>query len=61
MPLDAGEVLIQRLRAVTSEQLKSVAARYFADDQLTVGVLVPQPVDKNRKPRAATPGMRDEK
>jgi zinc protease len=61
MPLDSGEVLIQRLRGVTSEQLKSVATRYFGDDLLTVGVLVPQPVDKNRKPRAATPGMRDEK
>jgi zinc protease len=54
MPLDAGERLIQRLRAVTAEQVKSVAARYFGDDALTVGVLVPQPVDPARKPRAET-------
>ncbi len=53
MPLDAGPRLIQRLRAVTAEQVKSVAARYFGDDALTVGVLVPQPVDPARKPRPA--------
>jgi zinc protease len=53
MPLDAGERLIQRLRAITAEQVKSVAARYFGDDALTVGVLVPQPVDPARKPRPA--------
>jgi len=58
LPSDAGERLIQRLRAVTAEQVKTVAAKYFGDDQLTVGVLVPQPVDPNRKPRTPPPGMR---
>jgi zinc protease len=58
LPLDAGERLIQRLRAVTAQQVQAVAARYFGDDQLTVAVLRPQPVDKNRKPRAAPTGSR---
>jgi zinc protease len=58
LPLDAGERLIQRLRAVTAEQVKAVAAKYFGDDQLTVGVLRPQPVDPNRKPRTPPPGVR---
>jgi zinc protease len=58
LPLDAGERLIQRLRGVTAEQVKSVAARYFGDDQLTIGTLRPQPVDPNRKPRTPPPGMR---
>jgi zinc protease len=58
LPPDSGERLIQRLRAVTAEQVKAVAARYFGDDQLTVGVLRPQPVDPNRKPRAPAPGVR---
>ena len=58
LPLDAGERLIQRLRAVTAEQVKAVAAKYFGDDQLTVGILRPQPVDKNRKPRTPPPGAR---
>ncbi|MGH8848985.1 MAG: insulinase family protein, partial [Polaromonas sp.] len=58
LPLDAGERLIQRLRAVTAGQVKAVAAKYFGDDQLTVGTLRPQPVDKNRKPRTPPPGFR---
>ena len=58
LPLDAGERLIQRLRGVTVEQVKAVAAKYFGDDQLTVGVLRPQPVDPSRKSRSAPPGLR---
>jgi zinc protease len=45
LPLDAGEQLMTRLRAVTAEQVQAVAAKYFGDDQLTVGVLRPQPLD----------------
>ena len=56
--LDADERLIQRLRAVTAAQVQAVAAKYFGDDQLTVGMLRPQPVDKNRKPRTPPPGSR---
>jgi zinc protease len=55
LPPDSSERLIQRLRSVTAEQVKAVAAKYFGDDQLTVGVLWPQPIDPNRKPRPAPP------
>ena len=58
MPLDADERLIARLRAITAAQVQAVAAKYFGDDQLTVGMLRPQPVDKNRKPRTPPPGSR---
>ena len=58
LPVDAGERLIQRLRGITGEQVKAVAAKYFGDDQLTVGVLRPQPVDPNRKARTPPPGLR---
>lgn len=58
LPLDSGERLIERLRGVTAAQVQSVAARYFGDDQLTVGTLLPQPVDPNRKPRTPPPGAR---
>ncbi|HEX2543630.1 MAG TPA: pitrilysin family protein [Ramlibacter sp.] len=51
LPIDADQRLMTGLRAVTAEQVKSVAARYFGDDQLTVGILRPLPVDPNRKPR----------
>jgi len=58
LALDSGEQLIQKLRAVTADQVKQVAARYFGDDQLTVAQLLPQPLDKTRKPRAAAAGSR---
>lgn len=51
LPLDADQRLMARLNEVTAEQVKSVAARYFGDEQLTVGVLRPLPPDPNRKPR----------
>ena len=58
LPLDAHEQLIVRLRAVTAEQVKTVARQYFGDDQLTVAELLPQPLDKNRKPRTPALGAR---
>ncbi len=58
LPLDAGERLIQRLRGVTAAQVQSVAARYFGDDQLTVGILRPLPRDPNARPRTPPAGMR---
>jgi zinc protease len=51
MPIDADDRLMARLREVSTEQVKSVAARYFGDEQLSVGILRPLPVDPNRKPR----------
>jgi zinc protease len=58
LPLDASEQLIARLRAVTAGQVQAVAGKYFGDDQLTVAVLLPQPLDKTRKPRQALAGAR---
>ncbi|MCB2040953.1 MAG: insulinase family protein, partial [Rhodoferax sp.] len=58
LPLDASERLVALLRAVTAEQVQAVARRYFGDDQLTVAVLRPQPVDASRKPRPAAAGLR---
>jgi len=58
LPLDANARLMTRLRAVTADQVKAVAAKYFGDDQLTIGILRPQPVDPNRRPRQAPAGMR---
>jgi zinc protease len=58
LPLDANERLMARLRGVTAEQVKAVAGKYFADDQLTVAQLLPQPLDKTRQPRSPTAGVR---
>lgn len=56
LPLDTNEQLLARLRAVTAAQVQAVAARYFGDDQLTVGELLPQPRDPNRPRRSLPPG-----
>ena len=58
LPLDAGERLVERLRTVTAEQVKAVAAKYFGDDQLTVATLRPQALDPTRKVRTPPPGAR---
>jgi len=57
-PLGANERVSERLRTVTAEQVKAVASKYFGDDQLTVARLLPQPLNKERKPRAAVAGAR---
>jgi zinc protease len=49
--------VLERIKAVTAEQVRAAAKQYFADDKLTVVVLDPQPLDQ-AKPRPAPPGMR---
>lgn len=58
LPLDAGERLVEGLRAVSADQVKAVAAKYFGDDQLTVATLRPQALDPTRKARTPPPGAR---
>jgi zinc protease len=42
LPHDAGDIIVQRLQAVTADQVREVAERYLVDDNLTVAVLNPQ-------------------
>ena len=56
--LNSDQRLIARLRQVTAQQVKEVAAKYFGDDALTVATLLPQPLDKTRKPRQPLAGAR---
>ncbi|HSX91680.1 MAG TPA: pitrilysin family protein [Hydrogenophaga sp.] len=42
LPTDAGERLMAGLQAVTAEQVRAVARRYFIDRTLNTGVLVPE-------------------
>ena len=48
---------VEKLRAVTPEQVQQVAQRYFSDDGLTVAVLDPQPLAEKR-PAPPPPGLR---
>ncbi len=59
LPLDAGDRLVALLRQVTAQQVQAVAGRYFGDDQLSVGLLRPQPVDARRKRPAGAQGPED--
>jgi zinc protease len=52
--VDADRILDQ-IRAVTSEEVKAVAARYFGDDTLTVATLLPQPIDARSSAARAQP------
>jgi zinc protease len=49
--------VLDRIKAVSAEQVLAVAKQYFVDDDLTVVVLEPQPLDL-AKPRPAPSGAR---
>ena len=51
------DVLLEKLKTVTAEEVQAVAKKYFKDDTLTVAVLDPQPVEQ-AKPRAPSAGAR---
>jgi zinc protease len=40
--------VIERLKAVTAEQVQAVAKKYFGEDALTIATLVPLPVNKQK-------------
>jgi zinc protease len=45
--------LLEKIRAVTAEEVQSVAKKYFGDDTLTVAVLDPQPIDEAKPKKSA--------
>ncbi len=51
------DTMLEKLKQVTPEQVKEVAVKYLQDDQLTVAVLDPQPIEQ-QKPRPAVEGVR---
>jgi zinc protease len=51
------DVMTDKLRAVTADQVREVAKKYLIDDALTVAYLDPQPVG-DKKPAAPPAGVR---
>jgi zinc protease len=47
---------VDRIQAITAQQVQEVARRYFSDDGLTVAVLDPQPMDRRSAPRLPPEG-----
>lgn len=50
-----AERMIEKLQAVTAEQVQAVVQKYFGDDALTVAELDPQPLPQTPRPRSVTP------
>ena len=55
IPYRQANRLIEKLQAVSADQVGAVARQYFRDDQLTVGELDPQPLPKSPRTPAALP------
>jgi len=51
------DTILEKLKAVTAEQIRDVTKKYFNDDSLTVAVLDPQPLEKKLPAKAPT-GLR---
>ena len=51
------DLMTEKFKAVTAEQVRDVARKYLIDDTLTVAYLDPQPMGE-RKPAAPTAGVR---
>jgi zinc protease len=50
--------IIEKLGAVTPEQVKAVAQKYFSDEQLTIATLQPLPVSAQAERKPAASGLR---
>jgi zinc protease len=50
--------IIEKLGAVTPEQVKSVAQKYFSDEQLTIATLQPLPMSAQAERKPAASGLR---
>lgn len=57
LPWQLTEEFVTRVQAVTAEQVREVARKYFVDEGLTVAVLDPQPIDSTQMPHPAPEGL----
>jgi zinc protease len=51
------DLLLEKLKSVTAEEVQAVAKKYFTDDTLSIAVLDPQPIE-NSKPRKPSGAVR---
>ena len=51
----AGKRMIEKLQTVTAEQVRTVAQKYFGDEQLTIAELDPQPLPQISRARSVVP------
>lgn len=53
-----ADALIERVRSVSADEVREVAARYFGDENLTAARLDPLPLDQAEPAREPVPGLR---
>jgi len=51
------DLLLDKLKSVTAEEVQAVAKKYFSDDTLSIAVLDPQPIE-NSKPKKPSGAVR---
>jgi zinc protease len=56
LPYDSSDLQVAKLQQVTAEQVREVARKYFSDDNLTIGVLDPQPLPSGKRARPPAEG-----
>jgi zinc protease len=55
LPYRQLDRMLEKLQAVSAADVQAVAAKYFNDDALTIGILDPQPLDgQSRRPAASS-------
>jgi len=57
---NAIDLQVRKLKEITAEQVREVARRYLTDDNLTVGILDPQPLPRGKR-EASSQGQADGK
>ena len=51
------DTLLEKIKMVSTEQIREVATKYFIEDNLTIAILDPQPLDQ-KKPAMIPSGLR---
>jgi zinc protease len=55
LPWQDIDLMLEKLKSVTAEEVQAVAKKYFSDDTLTIAVLDPQPINQADEPTQAAP------
>lgn len=55
LPWQDVDLMLEKLKSVTAEEVQAVAKKYFSDDTLTIAVLDPQPINQADEPTQAAP------
>ena len=51
LPWRLADEYVSQIQAISVEQVKHVADKYFRDDRLTIAVLEPQPIEAVQDPQ----------